>query len=80
MNANEYHSKLDDLSLPLKFACTRSVIIEYFKPWSGNRSSELNSLKTGSSYSILGQVEADPIHQELAELRNNLYGHIDQDF
>lgn len=34
--ADEFHSKYDSLSYQLRIACTRSFIVDYLNPWTGN--------------------------------------------
>jgi len=83
--SREFHSKFDDLTYQLKIACTRSFVVDYLKPWSGNFSSEINSLKVYTSskkwsYPFLDQIAQKDEHQQLQELRNSSVAHLDQDY
>ena len=83
--ADEFHTNHDSLSFPLKLACTKGLVVDYFKPWSGNYSDELNSLKVYTSrrnwtYPFLDPTIDNNIHHELEEIRNRMVAHIDQDF
>ena len=83
--SQEFHSKFDTLSYQLKIACTRSFIVDYLKPWSGNFSSEINSLKVYVSkkqwsYPFLDALVQSDEHEQLLELRNSAVAHLDQDY
>jgi hypothetical protein len=83
--AQEYHSKYDDLAYQLRIACTRSFVVDYLKPWSGNYSQQINSLKQNLSgnkwhYPFLDQVINTNEHEEFIELRNKIVAHLDQDY
>lgn len=83
--ADEYHSKFDDLSYQLKIACTRSLVVDYLKPWSGNYSPEINSLKVCKSaknwsYPFLEPIVRTDMHEQLNELRSSIVAHLDRDF
>ena len=83
--ANEFHQNYDSLSDPLKIACTRSLVVDYQKPWSGNHSPEINSLKVYSrtkkwSYPFLNALVQTPEHEALIELRNSIVAHLDQSY
>lgn len=83
--ADEFHKGHDSLTFPLKLACTKGFVVDYFKPWSGNYSEELNSLRVFSSrstwsYPFLDAITKNDIHHELEEIRNRMVAHIDKDF
>jgi len=83
--ADEYYKEFDNLSYPLKVASTKGLVVDYFKPWSGNYSEELNSLRVFStskkwSYPFLDRIIGTHIHQSLEEVRNRMVAHIDKDF
>ncbi|MEH6519287.1 MAG: hypothetical protein V7742_21630 [Halioglobus sp.] len=83
--SREFHSKFDNLSYQLKIACTRSFVVDYLKPWSGNFSSEINSLKVFESkkkwsYPFLDEIVKTDEYSQLVELRNSSVAHLDQDY
>lgn len=83
--SQEFHSKFDDLSYQLKIACTRSFVVDYLKPWSGNYSPEINSLKVSASnnkwsYPFLDSITQTDEHEQLIELRNSTVAHLDREY
>ncbi len=83
--ADEYQKEYENLGYPLKMACTKSLVVDYYKPWSGNYSEELNSLRVFSSkknwsYPFLQPVVIKDEHNQLREVRNSLVAHIDKNF
>ena len=79
--AKEFHQSYDRLSHPLKIACTRSLVVDYQKPWSGNYSKEINSLKVPAtkkkwSYPFLDEIVRTAEHEALVELRNHVIAHL----
>ncbi|NKB99641.1 MAG: hypothetical protein GKR90_14255 [Pseudomonadales bacterium] len=54
--AEEFADQYDELSYQLKIACTRSLVVDYQKPWSGNYSPEINSLRSGQDGTSWGQL------------------------
>jgi hypothetical protein len=83
--ADEFHIKYDDLSFPLRIACTRSLATDYMKAWSGNQSPEINALKVFNaanrwSYPFLDSISAKSEHEQLRELRNKIVAHLDRDY
>ena len=82
---DEFHKDYDSLTMPLKLACTKGFVVDYFKPWSGNFSDEINSLKVYKSknnwsYPFLDATIKNNIHHEIEEIRNKMVAHIDKDF
>ena len=75
--ANEFHQKYNELTEGLKIACTRSLVVDYYKPWSGNYNEDTKSLLVGKSYPFLATIENTSMHEELGELRNKIVGHLD---
>ncbi len=83
--AQEFHSKFDELSYQLKIACTRSFVVDYLKPWSGNFSPEINSLQAHTSkkkwsYPFLDRITEADEHEQLIELRNSTVAHLDKEY
>ena len=83
--SQEYHTKHDSLTYQLKISCTRSFVVDYMKPWSGNYSPEINSLKVYTSkkkwsYPFLDSVVQTAEHEQLIELRNSIVAHLDRDY
>ena len=83
--SHEFHEKFNSLSYQLKIACTRSFVVDYLKPWSGNYSPEINSLKVNSSkknwsYPFLKSIAQTAEHEQLIELRNSIVAHLDRDY
>lgn len=83
--ADEYHKEYGNLGHPLKMACTKGLVVDYAKPWTGNHSDELNSLRVFSgknrwSYPFLQPVIIKNEHKQLMEVRHCLVAHIDKNF
>jgi hypothetical protein len=78
--ADVYISNFDQLSYQAKLSFTKSIVIDYAKPWTGNRSTALNAIKSSRSYDFLHEVEGSPIHEEILELRDRLIAHIDEGY
>jgi len=83
--AVEFSENYETLSYQLKIACTRSLVVDYQKPWSGNYSPEINTLKVYTSkkkwsYPFLSPVIKTAEHEALFELRNSIVAHLDQGY
>jgi len=83
--ADEFRSNYDNLSYPLRIACTRSLATDYMKPWSGNQSPEINSLRVYQAakqwtYPFLAPITSKPEHDQLEELRHKIVAHLDRDY
>jgi hypothetical protein len=82
--ADEFHNNCDELSYPLRIACTRSLVTDYMKPWSSNQSPEINSVRVRRagqwSYPFLDPVISKPEHDQLKELRHKIVSHLDRDY
>tara|TARA_B110000116_G_scaffold259981_1_gene262626 strand:+ start:100 stop:1032 length:933 start_codon:yes stop_codon:yes gene_type:complete len=71
----------DNLNYETKLAFTKSIIVDYGKPWSGNRSTAIKSIMVSKQFPFLNPTIAKSnIHNELGELRNKMVAHIDEGY
>ena len=78
--AAAYISNFEQLSYQAKLSFTKGIVVDYAKPWTGNRSSALKAIETSKGYDFLGEVEHNAIHGEILELRHRLIAHIDEGY
>lgn len=71
---NEFLNSRREMSVWAKHAFTLAMVVEYSKPWSGNREPAVAALDK----SFLDAVVADPRHDELREYRNQGAAHLDR--
>ena len=62
--------------MEVHLAYTKAIVIDYCKPWTGNRSIALKNLDK----SFLSALTESPIHTCLMELRHKMVAHIDEAF
>ena len=82
--AEEFATNIDKMNMPLLLACTKAVIVDYYRPWSGNFNDDLESLRSGTKnnwhYPFMDSVTDTPQHLYLEELRNRLIAHAHGDY
>jgi hypothetical protein len=72
----------DNLSYEAKLAYTKGIIVDYFKPWSGNRSKALKKIinSRGEILFLNAILIKSNTHNALKELRNKMVAHIDEGY
>ncbi len=82
--AREFAANVDKMNMPLLLACTKAVVVDYYRPWSRNFNGDLKSLRIGGKnnwrYPFLDSVTNTPEHKYLEELRNQMIAHADSGF
>lgn len=82
--AEEFATQIEKMNMPLLLACTKAVIIDYYRPWSGNFNDDLRSLREGTKsnwhYPFMDSVTDTSQHHYLEELRNRLIAHADGEY
>lgn len=82
--ADEFATNFDDLNRALRMACNKALIVDYYRPWSGNHNPDLELLAEGSRrptrYPFMDAVTAKPEHEYLKELRNKLIAHAEEGY
>lgn len=71
--AAAYVEDLDRLRIEAKWAYTRAIVIEYWKPWSTNQHNP--GLQSAANSKCLRHLTGTPMHEALKELRNNVIAH-----
>ena len=70
-----YAEDLDQLRFEAKIAYTKSIVTEYWRPWSGNENNP--GLQSSASSKELRPLTRSAMHDALKELRNCLIAHAD---
>lgn len=68
----ELRDRLDTMSVWSKHALTRTMVVEYAKPWGRNR----EALVDGLDMSFLDPVADNPLHAVLLRYRHNVAAHL----
>ena len=80
----EFLNSFEELSFQLQIACTKTLVVDYYRPWSGNFNPDLKALQCGTKnnwrYPFMDQIVNKKEHSEIAELRNKLIAHIELDY
>ena len=80
--ASAFVRDFSTLTYESKIAYSRSIVVEYARPWSGNQSRYLNSLlNSDDEYPFLNSVIGDcGLHDSLIELRDKMAAHFDHGY